>query len=384
MDMKTIFRTGLIALAVLGLSSCAKEITVDQVNPDTPIEFGTYLGRAAQTKAGVAKLEDGTYGLQKTGFGVYAYYTGQNSMGASATPNYMSNQLVEWKSSKWEYSPVKYWPNNTNDKVSFYAYAPYEDGADPNTTNISVPDNTATGEPAIGFTVNETVVDQTDLLYATALKDQTKPLKYTEKTTFTFNHALSRVAFSVQLMADAVNGDTTGSTDDDTTVSGTINDTETTIAVTQVDLIGKFYNSGTLQLNGGTWTVLNAAESTDYTLASANFNNDVASKVTITDTALNKDDSYIMIIPKEFKESDMIKIRVTYTVTTTDTNLNEGKSEITNVIESTPFTFNFEQGKAYNFSLHLGLDSVQFEASVAPWADGTQADTAVNVPINAQ
>lgn len=383
--MKTKIHFGLIALAVLGLSSCAKEITVDQVNPETPIEFGTYLGRAAQTKAGVATLNDGTYGLQKTGFGVYAYYTEQNTMGASATPNYMSNQRVEWSTSKWEYSPVKYWPNNTGDKVSFYAYAPYEDGKDPNSTNISsVPANTATGEPAIGFTVNNTVTAQTDLLYATALKDQTKPQKYTDKTTFTFNHALSRVAFSVQLMADAVNGDATGTIDDDTTSSGTINGTETTVAVTNVELIGKFYNSGTLQLNDGTWTELSAQESTNYTLASANFA-DVASKVTATDAALNKDDSYIMIIPKNFNsDSDKVKIKVTYTVTTDDSNLSGGKSEITNVIESDSFTFNFEQGRAYNFSLHLGLDSVEFEASVAEWTDGTQSDTAVNVPINAQ
>ena len=26
----------------------------------------------------------------------------------------------------WTYSPVKYWPNNKNDKISFFAYAPYE------------------------------------------------------------------------------------------------------------------------------------------------------------------------------------------------------------------------------------------------------------------
>ncbi len=376
MDMKTIFRFGLIALAALAMSSCAKETVVDQVNPDTPIEFGTYLGRAAQTKGHIADLSDVNYGLQGTGFGVYAYYTGQNDMAGSNTPNYMTNQLVEWEVSKWVYDPVKYWPNNNNDKVSFFAYAPYTETATANIT--SLPANTATGYPAIGFKVNETVTEQTDLLYATALENQLKPAKYTDKTTFTFNHALSRVAFSVQLMVDAENGDATGDADDAETPSGALA-SKTTVAVSKVELIGKFHNSGNLNLKDGKFSSLSTADAI-YVLQSANFET-IAQEVTITDTPLNNDDSYIMIIPKNFADTDKVKIKVTYTVTTEDDKLEGSNSVITNIIESDAFNFNFEQGKAYNFSLHLGLDSVEFAASVTDWTNGTQADTAVNVPI---
>lgn len=378
--MKTKIYFGLIALAMLAMSSCTKEVTVDQVNPDTPIEFGTYLGRAAQTKGHITDLSDATYGIQTTGFGVYAYYTDQSNMTSSATPNYMANQLVEYQDSKWVYDPVKYWPNNNNDKVSFFAYAPY--AATINTKNItSLPASTATGYPVIGFKVNETVTEQTDLLYATALENKSKPAKYTDKTTFAFNHALSRVAFSVQLMVDAVNGDATGGPDvAETPASGTLDHPNTTVAVTKVELIGKFHNSADLNLQNGAFSNFNTADAI-YVLQSANFE-DVAKSVTTEDTALNNGDSYIMIIPKNFADTDKVKIKVTYTVTTTDNKLDGSKSEITNIIESDAFNFNFEQGKAYNFSLHLGLDSVEFDASVADWTNGTQADTAVNVPIN--
>ena len=95
MDMKAIFRFGLIALAALAMSSCAKETVVDQVNPDTPIEFGTYLGRAAQTKGSVATLDAATVGLQTTGFGVYAFYTEDKEYATFQTtptaPNFMVN-----------------------------------------------------------------------------------------------------------------------------------------------------------------------------------------------------------------------------------------------------------------------------------------------------
>ena len=49
---------------------------------------------------------------------------------------------------------------------------------------------------------------------------------------------------------------------------------------------------------------------------------------------------------------------------------------------SKDFTFKFEQGKAYNFVLHLGLTSVKLTAEVANWDPTDGTDYAVNVPLN--
>ena len=84
-----------------------------------------------------------------------------------------------------------------------------------------------------------------------------------------------------------------------------------------------------------------------------------------------------MIIPQNVTG---MKVCVTYTVTTTDTNLTGGKSVIENVITSAPFNFEFAKGNAYMFNLHLGMTSVKFDASVSNW--NTDSETVVNLPIN--
>ena len=117
----------------------------------------------------------------------------------------------------------------------------------------------------------------------------------------------------------------------------------------------------------------------------------IAGNVTVNEEELNTTNSYMMIIPKHLDgksdtdgstadENDKVQIRVTYTVTTTDENLALGNSVITNVMTTDPFTFDFKQGKAYTFCLHLGLTSVKIDADVTDWNE--QTETAINVPIN--
>ena len=71
--------------------------------------------------------------FNKAGFGVFAYYTDNNEYDQRSVPNFMYNQQVTWNGTAWTYAPLVYWPNeygnNANsddqDKVTFFAYAPY-------------------------------------------------------------------------------------------------------------------------------------------------------------------------------------------------------------------------------------------------------------------
>ena len=99
--MNKFLAIGLIAGASALMASCAK----DAVNSDlgqNAIEFGTYLGRDAQTKGAITK--------DITKFGVHAYYTnGKDFNATNSTPNFMYNQVVEGsEGGSWTYSPVKY------------------------------------------------------------------------------------------------------------------------------------------------------------------------------------------------------------------------------------------------------------------------------------
>jgi hypothetical protein len=62
--------------------------------------------------------------------------------------------------------------------------------------------------------------------------------------------------------------------------------------------------------------------------------------------------------------------------------LKDGYSEVTNTIVSDPFDFTFVKGYAYNFVLHVGLNSVKFSAEVADWDELGEEDIVVNVPLN--
>ena len=152
--------------------------------------------------------------LQGAGFGVFAYHTGNSpwaSAGATAAPNFMYNQQVTYAATSWQYSPVKYWPNDNNPAddsgatgsqehsyVSFFAYAPY------NGSGLTPSANTATGAPTIGYTWATTTDPnaQTDLLYASQTDCyKTMAAGYGEvsgRVPFLFRHTLTAIEFKVR------------------------------------------------------------------------------------------------------------------------------------------------------------------------------------------
>ena len=393
---------GLFAMAAFAFVGCSQDEVVSQ-SPDVnkAIEFGTYVGRDAQSRAEVIEIAD----LAEEGFGVFAYYTGKNDFTSSATPNFMYNQQVTGTPTTvgnnttygWTYSPLKYWPNNEGDMLTFFAYAPHKSGV-----------TLSTGFPSFQFSVSETVTDQEDLLWAAPHVNLTKNNNtgdVDDAIKFEFKHALSRIGFDVQTMIDQVNGDADGTSDDDTSGNGTSLHENTTVVVKEVVLSGSFIKTGTLAWteattgnNVYTAAITGSPESASYTLGTGNFKNSqnhslgakntklqiTGQSVNETEVQLNADDSYIMIIPKNFTTDDNLTIKVTYDVVTSDGNLDSGYSQVTNVI-STSFTgINFQAGKAYKFSLHLGLTSVKLTADVTNWitTDNPEIDNAVNVPLN--
>jgi hypothetical protein len=112
-----------------------------QIEADGAVMMGAYMQRST-TRAGLtgdetnAKLQ-GAY-AEFGGFGVFGYYTDNKDYDQLAQPNFFYNQKVTYNTTDpahWEYSPVKYWPNeygnnaisDDNDRVSYFAYAPYVD-----------------------------------------------------------------------------------------------------------------------------------------------------------------------------------------------------------------------------------------------------------------
>lgn len=118
------------AVAAIVLAGCSKNETYVVNTEKDAVSFGAYSGRTL-TKAGPTD-DMNLDALKDLGFGVFATYSGTADY-SEATNDFMYNQLVNFDGSAWTYSPIKYWPNPTNgqaaddQKVSFFAYAPYAD-----------------------------------------------------------------------------------------------------------------------------------------------------------------------------------------------------------------------------------------------------------------
>ena len=360
----------LFAAAAIMMVGCSKDQVVSEMPQDNAINFGMYFGRDAQSRAAIMNTAD----LEKQSFGVFAYYTDNSDyVEGTSTPNFMFNQFVEHDGSAWTYSPLKYWPNEATDKLSFFAYAPHTSEPNGNIALAAGFDNASASAPSITYTLNADQSKHVDLLWAAPVQNLTKQTT-TEKVHFVFKHAMSRIGFKSVAVIDESSNDNNGDIDDGAHSNALDGDTKITLK--SIKLIGNFYQGGTLNLATGVWSDYVAAASTEYNWATTDFLND---DVTTTKAVVLNDDKYLTVLPHTNKQQ--IQIEVVYTVKTTDTSLDLGYSEVTNTIVSDPFDFTFVQGYAYNFVLHVGLTSVKFSADVTPWTTNEE-DIVVNVPLN--
>lgn len=344
--MKKKLFLGLLAAAAVTFTACQKDEVINEVPQDQPIEFGTYVGRDAQTKA--SEQTEST--LQGVGFGVYAYYTDTENYTQNSPLNFLWDEHVTYSDSKWGYTNTKYWPSVTGKKFTFIAYAPANDNI--NISNKPSKENEYKGDPKFTFTVNETVTSQTDLLYA-SIKDYST-IATNSVQNFTFNHALSRIGFSAK--------------------PANQNDK---ISITGISITGKFTKNATFNVHSGDFTTpINNSEAITYNPIVKNVEITGSSAVSITE-----DGNYIMIIPTDkFKETDPeqpnnpdnITITVNYTIQIADSNIYGGLSAaVTKQETGTIDHIEFQKGKAYNIVLTVSpSDPIKFGVqTVTNWSN---------------
>ena len=225
---------GLFLLIAL-LTGCAKESSVvdtpevkqptQPTQPaQTPIALSAYTAQPiASTRADESLLAEGGIPNEKS-IGVYAYYhqgsgNTPGAWSASAKPDFMFNQQAINDADKdgFSYSPLKYWPNNLNDKLSFIGYYPYTDGAESGETSTAKTGITpkltisGTGLPSFDFTVKENVDQQVDFLISDLLTNlpngtsavspsstsDREHLTIVDKVRLLFHHATSKVTIRI-------------------------------------------------------------------------------------------------------------------------------------------------------------------------------------------
>ena len=340
---------GIAAAAALTLVSCSSDdlnSLSDNPSKNEAISFDGYLGRSAVSVNGSRGSELTKEKLKTDGFGVFGNYKAVD--GLEFGSNLFDNEKVTSSSStepvKWTYDNIKYWP--TEGHIDFLAYAPY----DSKYVNKVSSDN-----QKLEFTVNSTIKDQKDLLWANAANKTMadNPVK------FTFNHALAKIGYAVKK----------GVTDDNVTI--TLN--KITLAGSETDpKVGAFHTTGTIDLSKdltntenqtALWTDCSGEQSFTW---SSGFPN-------VTSSSFSAGSDYLFVIPQNFSTGKLYVI-VDYTISYKDGVTAEMKSTVSSQIVK-----NFEQGKAYKINLTIGLTKIDFDVTdVNKWTE----DVNNNIDIN--
>lgn len=398
--MKKNFLWAMVAATVLMSCNPDKDLTEgqDQVGEGNAVRFSTYVNKS---RAGVTDTDH----IKLHGFGVNAYYTKNlgfvEANGAGSLVTFMDNTKVSFNNEKgsWTYSPVKYWPNTENDKVSFFAYAPY------NNAQIEFPDEN--NRSTLVFNVNSDVKQQVDLVYHKGEGDVEAGIEpsidlqkptITGAVNFNFLHALSRIAFNVKAVVDDVNADSDNLLDGNTHINikkVALVSADVNYKYDESDLVGPFYTLDTLNILNGKWghNDEQALQGFDfdgenfYRAVDINASSDIENDDVVQLTKFNpaqrllNDDSYLMIIPQDFTGTEGYRIYIEYDVVTeaidnngTEENITSDASTISHKIYSDVMNTKFEAGKAYVFNLRLGMTSVKFDANVSDWPAEEEAD----------
>jgi len=215
--MKKMKRYLILMTATTLMAACsndANEVESGYMQSKDAIAFDASTDNG-QTRAS-GKIDDAA--LQTKGFGVFGFYTGRLTYeNTTVSPDFMYNQQVIFNNTRnaWEYSPVKYWPNDSRDYVSFFAYAPYEaTPQDDGRCIIDMSKRYDLGDPWLNYRIASdpwsTTNPQVDLLYGqheldyntqyTSWLDQQKPENPVDsKLKLTFCHALSCIGDEITI-----------------------------------------------------------------------------------------------------------------------------------------------------------------------------------------
>ncbi len=407
MMKKILYIFGLLAV----LSSCAGIETPGEEN--VRIGFDTY---ALRTKAGDSYVA-GSKTVESnipvnSQFGVFAYFHEGNppAIGtwnnANVNSNY-SNMLLNEPVKRVEpstgtysytYTNSRYWPNNTTDRISFFAYYPYaknafivDENAESDGTGITLQDpeddhyafyHNPVGFPKFKFVVNKDASKQVDFMISDMCLNQSKKVwdgNHAQGLTgtangdvqFKFHHMLSQVRIkTVDFVVE--NNDVTVELESfrfiGVPVSGIVTPS---IKEADLDANGLPVNANGLARMDFAWSGFNSSNSS--------FTTTIYDPDDTTEGADARRKAAIMLmIPHTFSEDpDKDIIEVTFKVTRAANGAGEHyeyTGHLTTSLGSGGLE-GWEPNKIYNYTISVSLKAISVTAQIEDWPE---ASTDVN------
>jgi hypothetical protein len=339
------FPDGKIAIPVDNISEVTFEEISEDVIPEgtTPVTF-QFKDYTATTRSPMRKAP----ALTARKYGVFGCYkNGEPLSHDNLSANLMNNQEVTFVGDRWEYTPIKYWPQKEegSNYASFFAYSPYANG------NGFVSVNSASSEPMIEYNSVNPMDDAGDLLYGSkinATKNDNNGC-----VTIDSKHALARLNLKAVAAIDQ---------------SPSENNTDTKITIKSIKISGQIPNKGSFDLYRQQWKNL-STETQTYTLEGDNLAADLRDAgntfAANQPEGVKSSSKPIGVSPYLFIPTDgekTITITVEYFITVDDAKLDTGYSRIKNVI-SKSLNLNFAAGYSYDMQIVFGLTSLKCDVS---------------------
>lgn len=342
------------AACALILSSCSQnEELIDNTKLNQEeINFAPYVNK---TKASVTNL-DAMQIDAYPGFKVFAVqHAATEQTDYSKLPKFMDNLNVKFSNSLWAHSGKYYWPET--DALSFFAIAP---------DNGKVGKITQSPSITVPITIQDNVIDQIDILAASALNKKRVDLPHNQgRVDFQFKHILSRIGFKASMdIADNLKFKITGLKYSLNNVisSGSYKYKEGAIENLSVKHVNTLFNLPMLpdRIIGGT-----------------------TGGEKVTSLTLNDEYSYLMILPQTVSNAG-IKLEVKYNIAVAGDAYGDDKTAIIELPEQV-----YAMGKAYTHTLKFSKNStggddlleVTFGVTkVEDWVNSTTQPSGTNVP----
>lgn len=352
-------------LILLFCVSCSLENNENVAMEDSAsISFDTSWGKDVQTRGNV--MAD--HSIFKIGIFAKTKSDGDWKDGESLDPSSFMNNVnffrtwvpekTDW--SDWDYTPHHYWPENENQKINFFAYAPRRDSASLNLENNHVRLYHSTSE------------ENVDLVWACSPNQNKSTVsKSGNKVILQFKHSLAKISFKI--LSDFLDRDT---------VNGA------QVILKSVKLCDKndstrgvFIDGGYLNLAKGTWDKDDPlSPRTVYTWTSKTDTKKKEGFLLSSDTINYKNtsisvsnDSYLFILPQTKKYE--FYLIVEYVLKHADGKV-EQRQQVKGLVNSKQ-SMNFVAGKAYNFVLNIPLNTIRVDVDpkVKEWTSGTTTKT---------
>lgn len=354
----------------------------------TQIAFSVYTASTSSVATRGASISVDDFKAQ--GIGVFAFHQEAKSNGVAVNynhnmgePEFMYNQHVTTvDGTTWTYTPTKYWPNNENDQLSFFAYAPYDYKTSWD-EDMAITCNLEGTHFQKTFTIYPEATDEKDYLWTDPVLNQKKGA-VDRKIQFDFSHVCARLGFKIGVCEDApanaADATPTVWTDPDTYIR--VNSITLRRAYTTLSLLYLYDKDETtgVETASRNWTKSGSQAVTltanDIESVSEMQNNIVNTTTWATVPAtdgykkLNKDNAYMFLAPQKADDQD-IEFTLDYDYVTTNL---KGSGTTTvhrtythKLSDMTNMTNGLEAGKAYTIKYLIGTGYIHVSAVETDW-----------------